>query len=146
MALAKVPVGSIEDKSAYQFYVGGQWVSTSPTTDNTAAYIPLAGGQPGQGTFYYSAPWNQYVWIGQPGGCACTEFIVSTAPAPEGPWSASSHVIDVPPGNYPGIGAYTMQAHPEYNPGPNENAIYVTYTQQDQDTPYETPLYLIEWN
>ncbi|ORX36742.1 hypothetical protein BD324DRAFT_627008 [Kockovaella imperatae] len=144
IALAKVPIADIEEKSAYQFYVGGEWTTDQPSVDDTSAYIDIAGG--GQGTFYYSEPWDQYVWLGQPGGCACPEFIVSVSSSPEGPWTSPSHVIDVPPGNYTGIGAYTMQAHPEFTPGPAQNAIYVTYTQQYNNTPYETPMYLIEWN
>ena len=145
IGLARVKLCDVEDISQYEYYVGGQWTSSQPNINTTSAYVDVGGNGGGQGTFYYSQPWDQFVWIGQPGGCACTNFLVSVSPSPEGPWTNVTTILDVVPGNYTGIGAYTMQAHPEFVPGPEQNSIHLTYTQQYTDH-YETPMYLIEWD
>jgi hypothetical protein len=79
VALARVSVGSIEDASQYEFYVNGSWTSKKPALGNTAAKIENASAG-GQGTYYYSQPWQSYVWIGQAGISVSADFYITTAP------------------------------------------------------------------
>ncbi|ORY35082.1 hypothetical protein BCR39DRAFT_516690 [Naematelia encephala] len=61
IALAKVALGDVEDKTKYQYYVDGNWSSTPPVNVNdTSAYLdhPGAGGQ---GTYYWSSLWECFV-------------------------------------------------------------------------------------
>ena len=140
VALAKVDIEHIEDTSYYEYYVNGEWTTTRPAINDTAAILNCTAG--GQGTFYYSDTWGQYVWIGQSSNNQA-QFWVTTAPHPEGPWIEPQFVTDVPRGNGSN-GAYTMQAHPWLNPKPDVNQIYVTYT-IEYTNHYENPLYVIEW-
>jgi hypothetical protein len=63
-ALAKVPTGSIEDQSQYQFWVNGAWTSRMPGINDANINIPNVSAG-GQGTYYFSTYWNKWVWIGQ---------------------------------------------------------------------------------
>ena len=84
-ALAKVPVGSVEDTTQYQYYVNGAWTSTMPGINDTSAIIANAGAG-GQGTFYYSGYFDSYIWIGQQADSNVADFYITSAPDPEGPW------------------------------------------------------------
>jgi hypothetical protein len=146
VALARVPVGSIEDASQYEFYVNGVWTSNKPTLGNTAAKIENVSAG-GQGTYYYSQPWQSYVWIGQAGISVSADFYITTAPAPEGPWIQPIHFYSGVNGNF-SLGAYSLQANPGLSPA-DQNEIYLTYTKTDvvgdNVALYTTPLILVQW-
>lgn len=64
VSLAKVPAGSVEDKSQYQYWVNGGWTSSQPAIgDANIGITNVSAG--GQGTYYFSDFWNKWVWIGQ---------------------------------------------------------------------------------
>lgn len=140
--LAKVPAGSVEDLTQYQYYVGGSWTTTMPGINDTSAIISNAGAG-GQGSYYYSDHLSTYVWIGQSGASVFAQFFLTTAPAPEGPWIAPYEIYKGADGDYPGIGSYSLQAHYDMLSPATENGIYITWTQQwDASTygGYVTPL------
>lgn len=66
VALAKVTVDQIEDRSQYQYYVGGKWTMDMPSLTDGAAFINNFETAL-QGTFYYSEAFGSYIWIGQNG-------------------------------------------------------------------------------
>jgi hypothetical protein len=146
VALARVPVSSIEDASQYEFYVNGAWTSNKPALGNTAAKIDNASAG-GQGTYYYSQAWQSYVWIGQAGISVSADFYITTAPAPEGPWIQPIHFYSGVNGNF-SLGAYSLQANPGLSPA-DQNEIYLTYTKTDavgdNVALYTTPLILVQW-
>lgn len=149
VALAKVPVGSVEDITAYQYYVDGNWVDTQPANVNdTSAYLehPGAGGQ---GTYYYSQYHQCFVWLGQAAGSVQPDLYVSTAPAPEGPWIEPYIIHTFPNGNYT-LGAYSFQAHPALLDDTSTNQMYITYNKNialgNNFAVYTSPLYLVEFN
>ncbi|KAI1815058.1 hypothetical protein GGS20DRAFT_597415 [Poronia punctata] len=148
VALAKVPVESVEDQSKYEFWVGGQWTSTLPALDDENVVIPNVSAG-GQGTYYFSDLWNKWVWIGQAGISVSADFFITTADSITGPWEETVNFWSGETGTY-FLGAYSLQAHPGLNAaGTTTNDIYVTYTKNDEyeDTArYSTPLIHIEWN
>ncbi|WPH02006.1 Hypothetical protein R9X50_00486000 [Acrodontium crateriforme] len=146
-AVARVSVGSVENKNAYQYYNNGAWTSTMPSINSTSAVIKN-GGAGGQGTFYYSDHFNSYVWIGAPYISVTSGFYLTTAPAPEGPWVQPYKIYQGTDGDYPGIGAYTLQAHPGLLKSSSQDGIYISWTQQwDSKTygAYTTPLVYVQW-
>ncbi|KAI0803407.1 hypothetical protein GGR55DRAFT_691782 [Xylaria sp. FL0064] len=147
VGLAKVPAGSIEDKSQYQYWVNGAWTSNLPgTNDNINTPNASAGGQ---GTYYFSDYWNKWVWIGQAAISVSADFFITTADSITGPWESSTNFYSGQTGSYY-LGAYSLQAQPDLNPaGTTTNEIYITYTKNDafQNTAlYSTPLIHIQWN
>lgn len=147
IALAKVPVDSVEDKSSYEYWVNGSWSSTAPSKDDTNANIPgVSAG--GQGTYYYSDVWQSYVWIGQAGLSISADFFITTAPSPEGPWEQPKQFYSGENGSAE-LSSYTLQAHPDMVPE-GQNRIYISYTKVDvregtEFDIYSTPLILVEW-
>ncbi|KAH6608934.1 hypothetical protein Trco_002280 [Trichoderma cornu-damae] len=140
VALARVPVGKVEDKSQYEYYAHGGWTSTMPAIDDPAAAIANAGTT-GQGTFYYSSRARSYVWIGQGSPSIWADFYITTAPSPEGPW-ISPYLLYSGPNGDGDLPSYSLQAHPhmlrEYDDG-----IYLTWTQYFKPSTYAayvTPL------
>jgi hypothetical protein len=75
IALAKVPVHSVEDISKYEFWVNGAWTSTMPGLNDTGVIIPNVSAG-GQGTYYFSEIWNKWVWIGQ----VCSASVTPLSP------------------------------------------------------------------
>ncbi|GAW25201.1 hypothetical protein SAMD00023353_0204090 [Rosellinia necatrix] len=148
IALAKVPVGSIEDKSKYQYWVNGQWTSSMPALNAANINIPNVSAG-GQGTYFYSNYWKKWVWIGQAGISVSADFYITTADSITGPWESSAHFYQGQTGSYP-LGAYTLQAHPGLHPsGTNVNEIYLTYTKNDAfagTALYSMPLIHVQWN
>lgn len=147
VALAKVPVDSVEDKSKYEYWVNGAWTTTAPSKDDPNANIPAVSAG-GQGTYYYSEAWQSYVWIGQAGFSIGAEFYITTAPDPRGPWEPAKMFYKGEDGNA-ALPAYSLQAHPDMVPE-GRNQIYLTYTKTDRDEGvdfdiYSTPLVLVEW-
>ncbi|KAL7821925.1 hypothetical protein V8C26DRAFT_391409 [Trichoderma gracile] len=145
VALARVPVGSIEDKSKYEYYVRGNWTRTKPAINDTTAAVPNAGTT-GQGTFYYSERAQSYVWIGQASPSIWADFYVTTAPSAEGPWTTPYLLYSGPNGDGD-LPSYSLQAHPhllrEYDDG-----IYLTWTQYFKPstyTAYVTPLVYVSF-
>ncbi|KAM0248247.1 hypothetical protein ACHAQJ_009536 [Trichoderma viride] len=145
VALARVPVDSIEDKSQYEYYVHSRWTSTMPAINDPAAAIPNAGTT-GQGTFYYSNRAQSYVWIGQSSPSIWADFYITTAPSPEGPW-ISPYLLYSGPNGDGDLPSYSLQAHPhmlrEY-----DNGIYLTWTQYFKPSTYAayvTPLVYVSF-
>ncbi|KAJ7450527.1 hypothetical protein FB451DRAFT_1052198 [Mycena latifolia] len=137
-------LGALEDRSIYEYYVNGVWTSTAPvSTDST---IPLANTNSAQGTIYWSPKWQSYVWIGGD-GFPDANFLISTAPNPEGPWTASTQFFSgaVGTGSLP---AYSAVAHPSLTDGTG-NYIFITWTKTSLDsngnTLYEQPLVRVDW-
>jgi hypothetical protein len=84
-ALAKVPVNQVENRGAYEYWVNGTWTQQMPRIGQEGINIPNSNAG-GQGTYYWSEPWQSYVWIGGcpfPGAAA----FITTAPNPSGPWT-----------------------------------------------------------
>jgi hypothetical protein len=146
IALAKVPVGSVENKSAYQYWVNGAWTKTVPKIGQNGIRIENVSAG-GQGTYYWSQPWNSYVWIGgsQYPGAA---MYITTAPAPEGPWIEPIRFYDGQVGNGP-FGAYSIQANPALSRDASRNEIYITYTKVDNNSRGDgictTPIVYVQW-
>ena len=145
-ALAKVPANCVEDKSKYEYYVDSKWTHTRPSIGQRRINITNANAG-GQGTYYYSEPWNSFVWIGgvnAPGA----EFYITTAPHPTGPWIAPRHFYSGVNGDY-FLGAYSIQANPALTNNPRNNSVFLTYTKNDLDVEgvnvYSTPLVFVEW-
>lgn len=145
--VARVPTGSVEKRSAYQYYnpTTATWTSTVPSINDTSAIIPNAGAG-GQGTFYYSNYYTSYIWIGQAALEPVANFYISTAPAPEGPWIPPYRFFQGVNGNG-FVGAYSLQANPALLPSTDasENAIYLTYTQPWSTGTYVTPLVYLQF-
>ncbi|KFH41056.1 hypothetical protein ACRE_082420 [Hapsidospora chrysogenum ATCC 11550] len=147
VALAKVPADSVEDKSKYEYWVGGAWTNNAPSKDDERAKIPNASAG-GQGTYYYSNIWKSYVWIGQAAMSVSAEFYITTAPNPWGPWAEPKMFYSGENGSAD-LSAYTLQAHPHTVPR-GKNQIYLSYTKVDHKVGtdfdvYSTPLILVEW-
>ncbi|UKZ49401.1 hypothetical protein TrVGV298_003648 [Trichoderma virens] len=145
VALARVPVDCIENKSQYEYYVRRRWTSTKPAIDDPTAAIPNAGTT-GQGTFYYSDRAQSYVWIGQASLSVSADFYIATAPSPEGPWT-SPYLLYSGPNGDGDLPSYSLQAHPhllrEYDDG-----IYLTWTQYFKPSTYAayvTPLVYVSF-
>jgi len=66
VSLARVPVTSVSDKTQYSYWIDStqSWSSTNPGRNGASTSIPNLQAQY-QGTFYWSAAWGVYVWIGQ---------------------------------------------------------------------------------
>ncbi|KAI0914587.1 hypothetical protein F4823DRAFT_557936 [Ustulina deusta] len=146
VSLAKVPVGSIEDKSQYQYWVNGGWTSSMPRINDANISIPNVSAG-GQGTYYFSTYWNKWVWIGQAGISVSADFFITTADSITGPWESPVNFYSGQTGSY-ALGAYSLQAHPGLD-GTSTNEIYITHTKSDafQNTVlYSTPLVHIQWN
>ena len=146
-ALAKVPASSVEDKSAYRYYVDGSWTKTMPSLGQSGINITNANAG-GQGTYYYSDPWESYVWIGgvnAPGA----DFYITTAPKPTGPWILPQHFYSGVNGDY-FLSAYSLQANPALISNSKNNSIFLTYTKNDLNAQninvYSTPLIYVEWD
>ncbi|KAJ6504348.1 hypothetical protein C8R47DRAFT_1067260 [Mycena vitilis] len=138
-------LGSLEDKSLYEYYVNGAWTSVAPAADD--ASIPLPNTSSAQGTIYWSPKWQSYVWIGGD-GYPDANFFVSTAPSPEGPWSAGVQFYSgaVGVGSLP---AYSAVAHPSLTDGTG-NYIFISWTRTIDNptgsgTVYDQPLVRVDW-
>lgn len=146
-ALAKVSVDHVEDRSQYQYYVNGQWTKSMPGINNTAAIVSNAGAG-GQGTFYYSDHFSSYIWIGQAANSGSADFHITTAPKPEGPWIKPYLIYQGTNGDSSIAGGYSLQAHPGLLKSPDQNGIYLTWTEQFENTTYGayiTPLVYVTW-
>ena len=146
VALARVPLGSIENKSKYQYYYPAtkSWSSKAPAYSNKDVAITHAGTG-GQGTFYYSSYFGSYVWIGSPSIGDNSAFQITTAPAPQGPWETPETFYTGPEGtNKSDLVAYSQQAHRGLSEAMgNGKDIYLTYTKVDKF--YSTPLVRMQW-
>lgn len=146
VALAKVAAQDIENRSRYQYYVGGKWTTQMPPLNDSAAFLRNFENAL-QGTFYYSEPFASYIWIGQSQPGSTAEFTLTTAPRPEGPW-IDPYVIYTGERGDGDIGAYSLQANPALLRSSEEKAIYLSWTQQFQENTYGayvTPLVYVEF-
>ncbi|KAJ7779737.1 hypothetical protein B0H16DRAFT_1499718 [Mycena metata] len=138
-------LGALDDKSLYQYYVNGAWTSTAPVWTDTT--IPLPNTSDVQGTIYWSPKWSSYVWIGGD-GFPNANFYISTAPNPEGPWTAAklfySGVVGV--GSLP---AYSAVAHPSLTDGTGDY-IFISWTRTIDNAQgnqvYDQPLVRVDWS
>ncbi|KAJ7171368.1 hypothetical protein C8R46DRAFT_1349371 [Mycena filopes] len=137
-------LGALEDKSLYQYYVNGGWTNTAPVW--TDASIPLPNTSSAQGTIYYSPKWASYVWIGGD-GFPNANFFVSTAPNPEGPWTAGKLFYT----GATGVGslpAYSAVAHPSLTDGTG-NYIFISWSRvivnAQGNQVYDQPLVRVDW-
>jgi hypothetical protein len=145
VALARVSVASIEDKTKYQYYVGGKWTSTKPAITNPLAAVPNAGTT-GQGTFYYCSKAQSYIWIGQNSPSVWADFYISTAPNPEGPWITPYLLYSGPNGDAD-LPSYSLQAH-HHLLRKTDDGIYLTWTQYFKPSTYNayvTPLVYVSF-
>ncbi|KZP25721.1 hypothetical protein FIBSPDRAFT_1041316 [Athelia psychrophila] len=139
VALAKAPADSVRDTTKYEFYVNGAWTTTVPSRNDTNAAIANCGAG-GQGTFYYSSLWSEYVWIGGSQFPGAT-FQMTTAPAPEGPWVAPYEIL-TEKGGTASLPAYSLQAHPGLTTGSGKD-MYLSFTNGSDI--YSTPLIYLTW-
>ena len=139
--VAKVPVGSVEDKSQYQYWVNGAWTNTPASLDDSSSNL-VNSNAGGQGTYYFSEKWNSWVWIGQ-GAFPSADFFITTAPDVTGPWQQPTVFYSGANGNS-NIPSYTLQAHPGMS-DPAGSDIYISYTMANTDL-YHTPLIHVTWN
>ncbi|KAI0416478.1 hypothetical protein F5X98DRAFT_343996 [Xylaria grammica] len=148
VSLAKVPVGSIEDQSQYQFWVNNAWTSSMPLINDANISIPNVSAG-GQGNYYFSTYWDKWVWIGQAGISVSADFFITTSDSLTGPWESPFNFYSGQTGSYP-LGAYSLQAHPGLNPnGTSTNEIYISYTKNDVTdfgSVFSTPLLHILWD
>lgn len=145
-ALAKVSATQVENKSAYQYYVSGAWTTQMPLIGAAGIDITNANAG-GQGTYYYSKPWQSYVWIGGTNAPGASMYI-TTAPDPTGPWIEPINFYTAVSGDY-FLGAYSIQANPVLTTDTSKNEIYVTYTKNDLNSDginvYTSPLVYVQW-
>jgi hypothetical protein len=175
-SLTRVPVSHIEDASAYEFWVSNNWTKDRPSINQEGTWL-IDCNIGGQGTYFFSEVWGCYVWIGG-GPFPGPSFHITTALQPEGPWIQPYKFFEAKDGSAD-LGAYSvsfldsstyyfvsrcyvlvvwmansvsleqLQAHPDLNADPNDNAVYLTYTKNDKvpggGTAYSTPLYRVEW-
>ncbi|CAJ2510139.1 Uu.00g060390.m01.CDS01 [Anthostomella pinea] len=143
VALAKVDVGSVEDRGAYRYWdpATSSWGTQAPAVTDVGMAVKNAGtGQ--QGTFYYSERFGKYVWIGSASGFPNTDFYITMADQPEGPWEQPEKFYTGPAGTT--FAGYSQQAHPGLSSDRgNGDDIYLTYTRQDEF--YSTPLVHVVW-
>ncbi|KAJ7688883.1 hypothetical protein B0H17DRAFT_1202745 [Mycena rosella] len=138
-------LSSLEDHKIYEYYVNGTWARTPPV--NTDPTIVLPNTSAVQGTMYWSPKWQSYVWIGGD-GFPNANFLISTAPKPEGPWSAPQQFYSGVVGNGT-LAAYSAVAHPDLTDGTG-NYIFITWTKTHFDVDgifnvYEQPLVRVDW-
>ncbi|KAI9652266.1 MAG: hypothetical protein M1831_007114 [Alyxoria varia] len=91
--LARVPIDSTLDKSAYTYWDGASFTSSEildQTPSNRSAAVMLSVPQ---GSAWYSSVWSCYVYFST-SSIDPWVFVILTAPAPEGPWSGTDRVID----------------------------------------------------
>jgi hypothetical protein len=102
--LARVPLASIADRSAWRYYASGKWV-TEPARASRVGLEPGAAGQ----TVYYSAGLRAYVNVFMPYGSDDVRFQVGGSPF--GPWSKSVKLMTTPAGS---SANYALFGHPEF--------------------------------
>ncbi|KAJ7642020.1 hypothetical protein FB45DRAFT_1022734 [Roridomyces roridus] len=136
-------LGDLTSKSVYEYYVNGAWTTTAPS--NTDSTISLANTVTIQGQIYFSPKWQSFVWIGGD-GFPNANFYISTAPNPEGPWSAHTLFFTGEGGNG-SLPAYSAVAHPGLTDGTG-NYIFITWTKTTASSTgdiYTQPLVRVNW-
>ncbi|KAF7290203.1 hypothetical protein MIND_01333800 [Mycena indigotica] len=137
-------LGALNSKSTYQYYVNGGWTASAPTTSTAGIALANTRGNV-QGTVYFSAKWNSFVWIGGD-GFPNANFYVSTAPAPEGPWTVPTLFYSGAVGTG-SLAAYSAVAHPALTDGTG-NYIFITWTKTAKSSNgdvYTQPLVRVDW-
>jgi hypothetical protein len=85
VSLARVPCEKVEDRAAYEYFVGGEWTREMPRMYQDGIALDKCGVG-GQGTFFWNPHWRKFCWIG--GDCfPGAETYLCMAPRPEGPWT-----------------------------------------------------------
>ena len=146
-SLARVEIDRLEHRDAYEYFVDGTWTRGMPNIGQPGTAL-VDANVGGQGNYFWSHPWQSYVWIGGdpfPGA----EMYISTAPEPQGPWVQPQMFYTGPRGNHL-LGAYSVQAHPSLTYGEKRNGMYLTYTKNDEPergdiAGYTTPLIYVEF-
>ncbi|KAJ7240782.1 hypothetical protein C8J57DRAFT_1527443 [Mycena rebaudengoi] len=132
-------LSALDDHSLYEFYVNGAWTRTIPDSNNAGVVLPNTSSV--QGTIYWSPKWQSYVWIGGD-GFPSANFFISTAPNPEGPWTAAKLFYSGSVGTGP-LPAYSTVAHPSLTDGTG-NYIFISWTKVNDDV-YDQPLVRVDW-
>ncbi|KAJ7816740.1 hypothetical protein B0H14DRAFT_3743198 [Mycena olivaceomarginata] len=120
-------------------------VKTAPASNNTAIALPNTSAT--QDTVY----WSPEVAVVRPGSAGTlfpdANFLISTAPKAEGPWSAPQQFYSGPVGNG-SLPAYSAIAHPSLTDGTGDY-IFLTYTRTrpapSGEDLYDTPLIRVDW-
>ncbi|TBU32701.1 hypothetical protein BD311DRAFT_686942 [Dichomitus squalens] len=137
-------LGTLEDRSLYQFYVNGKWQTAIPNKNDSG--ITLANTRSAQGTVYFSKRWNSFVWIGGD-GFPNANFYISTAPNPEGPWTSPTLFYSGAVGDS-GTLTYSTVAHPALTDGTG-NYIFLSYSRTITNAQgfqvYDQPLIRVDW-
>ncbi|KAJ7285342.1 hypothetical protein C8J57DRAFT_1120507 [Mycena rebaudengoi] len=141
---ARTFLGSLEDHRLYEYYVNGTWTRTIPAYNDAGVVLPNTSAI--QGTIYWSAKWQSFVWIGGD-GFPNANFLISTALKPEGPWTAPTQFFSGAVGSGT-LAAYSCVAHPAMTDGTG-NYIFISYTRttpndKDYDV-YDQPLWRVDW-
>ena len=150
IALARVQVDQIEDRSSFEYYVNNSWTKTQPTVADSGTYIPNAGGG-GQGTYFFSDYWNKFVWIGQGRYSVSPNFMITMSDKIEGPWEEPISFYSTKGGTYRFPG-YSLQAHPSLSTNGvtmDSAEIWISYTKVDQGPNmnfYYHPLIQVIWD
>ncbi|KAJ7829724.1 hypothetical protein B0H13DRAFT_2372408 [Mycena leptocephala] len=94
-------LGSLEDKGIYEYYVNNfshraaAWTTTAPTASDPG--VPLPNTSSIQGTIYWSPKWEVIIRLDRGDTFPDANFYISTAPNPEGPWTAAQQAcIPIP--------------------------------------------------
>ena len=99
--VSRVPQNAVPDLSRYEYWDGGTWVPNNP-----GAAAPVIHGSVGEMSAQYNTYLRQFlVMYGNLNG----DVLMSTAPAPQGPWSPPQLVVAAQ--QTPG-GAYAPYLHP----------------------------------
>ncbi|KAJ7616426.1 hypothetical protein FB45DRAFT_229049 [Roridomyces roridus] len=136
-------LGDLTSKSIYQYYVNGAWTTTAPSKSDSTISLPNTSTV--QGQIYFSTKWQSFVWIGGD-GFPNANFYISTAPNPEGPWSAHTLFFQGEVGNG-SLPAYSAVAHPGMTDGTG-NYIFITWTKTTASSAgdiYTQPLVRVDW-
>ena len=125
--LARVPVTSYRDRSAYRFWTGSGW---SPNiTSATELRLGGVNGEEQGGLGGMTVSWNRYLgrYLMTHSDPFESDVMLRVASRPEGPWSPPTHV-DVPDPDPSFVyGNYSAREHPHYSPDGGKT-IFVTYS------------------
>jgi len=120
--VARVPIGEVQDRSAWTFYDGEQNGQPVWGTDPATAVPVMTGGAAGE-TVQYDPSTKQYMNTYMP--FLSDEVLFQTAPHPWGPWSTPQKMFDTPTTS--GV-EYAAFAHPEYTTDNGLTRYFTYYT------------------
>lgn len=119
--LARVDPATVQDRSTWSFFAGGDSWST-----NVSDAVPVFDGND-----ILSVSWDDYLdaYVAiYSAPFSDNDIVLRTAPSPEGPWSGDMRVLSAKP-SADGNTSFDAQAHAEYA-ADGGRIIYVTYSRQ----------------